>query len=38
MGQLGFWLGWEASNLTVLPTWNRGDELLAEREKSFTEK
>jgi len=38
MGQLGFWLGWEASNLTELPTWNKGDELLAAREKSLNEK
>jgi len=35
MAQLGFWLGWEAAELKVLPTWNAGDEFLAARQKSF---
>ncbi|MEO8216527.1 MAG: M28 family peptidase [Acidobacteriota bacterium] len=35
MGQLGYWLGWEAATMSQLPTWNRGDEFLAAREKSF---
>jgi len=38
MGQLGFWLGWEAANLTELPTWNKGDEFLAARAKSLAVK
>ncbi len=35
IGQLGFWLGWEAANLATLPTWKAGDEFLAAREKSL---
>ncbi len=35
MAQLGYWMGWEAATMKELPTWNRGDEFLAAREKSL---
>ncbi len=35
MAEFGFWLGWEAANISRRPTWRAGDEFLAAREKSF---
>lgn len=35
MGQLGFWLGWEAANAATMPNWNAGDEFRAARDASL---
>jgi Zn-dependent M28 family amino/carboxypeptidase len=35
MGQLGFWLGWEAANAPTMPNWLPGDEFRAIRDKSL---
>ncbi|HVS30342.1 MAG TPA: M28 family peptidase [Thermoanaerobaculia bacterium] len=34
MGELGFWLGWEAANAAEMPNWVVGDEFRAIRDKS----
>ncbi len=34
MGQLGFWLGWEAANSATMPNWLPGDEFRAARDRS----
>lgn len=38
MGQLGFWLGWEAANAAEMPNWAPGDEFRAARDKSLGER
>lgn len=35
MGQLGFWLGWEAANSSSKPNWVPGDEFRAARDRSL---
>jgi Zn-dependent M28 family amino/carboxypeptidase len=35
MGQLGFWLGWEAANAVAMPNWLPGEEFRAARERSL---
>jgi Zn-dependent M28 family amino/carboxypeptidase len=35
MGQLGFWLGWDAANAPTKPNWVPGDEFRAARDKSL---
>jgi len=35
MGQLGFWLGWDAANATEMPNWLPGDEFRAVRDASL---
>ncbi|HJW95407.1 MAG TPA: M28 family peptidase [Thermoanaerobaculia bacterium] len=35
MGQLGFWLGWEAANAVEMPNWNPGDEFRGIRDASL---
>src|SRR5947207_644588 len=35
MGQLGFWLGWEAANAPEMPNWVPGDEFRGIRAKSL---
>ncbi|HEV7919399.1 MAG TPA: M28 family peptidase [Thermoanaerobaculia bacterium] len=35
MGQLGFWLGWEAANAAEMPNWKPGDEFRAARDRSL---
>ncbi len=35
MGQLGFWLGWEAANMPSKPNWKAGDEFRAARDRSL---
>ena len=35
MGQLGFWLGWEAANAQEMPNWNPGDEFRGIRDASL---
>jgi Zn-dependent M28 family amino/carboxypeptidase len=35
MGQLGFWLGWDAANATEKPNWLPGDEFRAARDRSL---
>ncbi len=35
MGQLGFWLGWEAANAATMPNWLPGEEFRAARERSI---
>lgn len=34
MGELGFWLGWEAANATDMPNWLAGEEFRAARDRS----
>ncbi len=36
MGELGIWMGWEAANAAVMPTWNAGDEFRAARDRSIS--
>ena len=36
MGQLGYWLGWEAANAPVMPIWVEGDEFRAARDNSLS--
>jgi Zn-dependent M28 family amino/carboxypeptidase len=38
VGQLGFWLGWEAANTNVVPNWLPGDEFRAARDRSLASK
>jgi Zn-dependent M28 family amino/carboxypeptidase len=35
MGQLGYWLGWDAANAASMPNWVPGDEFRAIRDKSL---
>src|SRR4051794_32467574 len=35
IGQLGFWLGWDAANAAAMPNWVPGDEFRAVRDKSM---
>ncbi len=35
MGQLGFWLGWDAANAPEMPNWIAGDEFRAIRDASL---
>jgi Zn-dependent M28 family amino/carboxypeptidase len=35
MGELGYWLGWEAANAPALPTWKDASEFKAARDKSL---
>ncbi|MCU1245247.1 MAG: peptidase [Acidobacteria bacterium] len=35
MGQLGYWLGWDAANAATMPNWVPGDEFRAIRDKSL---
>ncbi len=35
MGQLGYWLGWEAANATTAPNWKPGDEFRSTRDRSL---
>ena len=35
LGQLAFWLGWEAANAPTLPNWNEGEEFRAVRDASI---
>ncbi len=35
MGQLGFWLGWDAANSPDKPNWKPGDEFRAARDRSL---
>jgi len=35
MGQLGFWLGWEAANVADMPNWVPGDEFRGIRDASL---
>jgi len=35
MGQLGFWLGWEAANAPEMPNWLPGDEFRGTRDASL---
>ena len=35
IGQLGFWLGWDAANAATMPNWVPGDEFRAVRDKSM---
>ena len=35
MGQLGYWLGWEAANAATMPNWKPGDEFRGIRDKSL---
>jgi len=35
MGQLGFWLGWEAANAPAMPNWLPGDEFRGIRDASL---
>jgi Zn-dependent M28 family amino/carboxypeptidase len=35
MGELGFWLGWEAANAAAMPNWLPGEEFRAARDKSL---
>jgi Zn-dependent M28 family amino/carboxypeptidase len=35
VGELGFWLGWDAANAAQMPNWNPGDEFRAARDKSL---
>ncbi len=36
MGQLGFWLGWEAANAAAIPNWLPGEEFRAARDKALS--
>jgi Zn-dependent M28 family amino/carboxypeptidase len=38
MGQLGFWLGWEAANAASMPTWLPGAEFKMARDRSLQAK
>jgi Zn-dependent M28 family amino/carboxypeptidase len=35
VGELGFWLGWDAANAAQMPNWKPGDEFRAARDKSL---
>ncbi len=35
LGQLGFWLGWDAANAAQMPNWKLGDEFRAARDRSL---
>lgn len=35
VGELGFWLGWDAANATEKPNWKPGDEFRAARDRSL---
>jgi hypothetical protein len=35
MGQLGYWLGWDAANAATMPNWNPGDEFRGIRDQSL---
>lgn len=35
MGQLGFWLGWEAANAATIPNWMPGEEFRAARDAAL---
>ncbi len=37
IGQLGFWLGWDAANAPQKPNWNPGDEFRAARDRSLAQ-
>jgi Zn-dependent M28 family amino/carboxypeptidase len=37
LGQLSFWLGWEAANASQMVNWNEGEEFRATRDKSVAE-
>lgn len=38
MGELGFWLGWEAANAPSMPNWLPGEEFRAIRDRSIAQK